>query len=82
MEKQEIIDHYKNLHDTLSNQYYKEKSISKEGFDAQHGQIWADMEAQLIVEGYKKPPEKPIADKVKFLEDRIKVLEAKETHSV
>lgn len=57
MTEAEIRAYWKDLHDTLSADYYDGTSgLSKEEFDTQHGQIWADMEAELIAEGYKQPP--------------------------
>ena len=57
--EKEIKTKYKELHDLLSESYYNFHNISKEAFDAQHGQIWADMETELIVEGYLTTPEPP-----------------------
>jgi len=56
--EQEIKANYKQLHDVLSESYYDGTSgLTKEEFDFQHGQIWNDMEALLIVEGYITPSE-------------------------
>ncbi len=53
----EIKAKYKNLHDTLSENYYAGTSgLTKEEFDIQHGKIWANMEAKLIAGGYLIPP--------------------------
>ncbi len=49
------------IHDTLTEDYYKNKLMSKEDFDYYHGQNWDDMEAELIAEGHIKPP-KPARD--------------------
>ena len=73
MTENEIGDKYKALHDNLSKSYYSGQSdLTKEAFDAQHGQVWVDMEAELIAEGYRKPPE-PVRD----LEKEIDELKAK-----
>lgn len=53
----EIRAKYKTLHDDLSERYYQRHELTKEQFDTQHGQIWADMDAELIDAGYKQPPE-------------------------
>ena len=75
----EIIAKYKALHDTLSESYYGgTRGLSKEEFDAQHGQIWNDMEAELIAAGYRQPPA-PVRDllaEIDALDQRIKDLEA------
>lgn len=64
----EIKAKYKNLHDDLSKSYYGGTSgLTKEEFDAQHGQIWADMEAELIAGGYLTLPE-PVRDLAKELD--------------
>ena len=55
----EIKASYKQLHDLLSESYYNFHNISKEEFDTQHGQIWANMEAELIAEGLITIPEPP-----------------------
>ncbi len=47
----------KKLHDNLTEDYYKNKLMSKEDFDYYHGQNWTDMEAELIAEGHRQPPE-------------------------
>jgi len=57
----EIKARYKEIHDNLSEDYYKNHLMSKEDFDFYHGQNWNDMEAELIAEGYLKPPE-PVRD--------------------
>ena len=48
------------LHDDLSAEYYDKREMSKADFDSQHAQIWADMKAELIAEGYLVEPEKPV----------------------
>lgn len=76
--KSEIIAKYKALHDTLSERYYGgTRGLSKDEFDAQHGKIWSDMEAELIAAGYRQPPE-PVRDLAADLDDheaRLKALE-------
>jgi len=49
----EIKAKYKKLHDDLTERYYQRHELSKEEFDAQHGKIWADMEAELKASGFK-----------------------------
>jgi len=57
----EIRATYKALHDELSESYYAGTSgLTKEEFDTQHGQIWANMEAELIAEGHLQPPPEPL----------------------
>ncbi|KKL62825.1 hypothetical protein LCGC14_2181370, partial [marine sediment metagenome] len=57
----EIKTNHKNLHDSISEDYYKNKLMSKEDFDYYHGQNWENMESELITEGYIKIPE-PVRD--------------------
>ena len=52
---------YGELHDDLTEDYYKNKLMFKEDFDYYHGQNWDNMEAELMAEGYRKPPE-PVRD--------------------
>lgn len=55
--EKEIKANYKNQHDELSASYYGGNSgLTKEQFEQQHGQIWADMDAELIAEGLKAQP--------------------------
>jgi len=57
----EIKAYYKAFHDELSEAYYGGTSgLTKEQFDLQHGQIWDDMTAELIAEGYLMPPAEPL----------------------
>ncbi len=56
----EIKANYKVQHDTLSKSYYNGSSgLTKEQFDSRHGQVWNDMEAKLITEGFLTIPEPP-----------------------
>ena len=57
MTAKEIRTKYKDLHDNLSDTYYKKHELTKEEFDIRHGQIWGDMEAELIAGGYLTLPE-------------------------
>lgn len=78
MTEKQIIAEYKRLHDDLSKIYYDgTMGLTKEEFDAQHGLIWASMEAELIAEGYIILPEPPkdLAAEVTALEARIIKLE-------
>jgi len=62
MTEQDIKIKYKKLHDDLSKIYYNQEpagQLSKEDFDSSHGEVWANMEAELIAEGYKTLPEPP-----------------------
>ena len=75
--RKEIEAKYKELHDMLSATYYDFHNLSKRAFDSQHGLIWRNMEAELIGEGYKQPPE-PIRDliaEVDELKDKVELLE-------
>ncbi|KKM73562.1 hypothetical protein LCGC14_1409130 [marine sediment metagenome] len=77
MEELTIRATYKELHDLLSESYYNFHNITKEVFDLQHGKIWNDMEAELIVEGYVSPPQ-PVRDlkaEVDDLETRLRKIE-------
>ncbi len=51
---------YKRLHDDLSSIYYDgTMGVTKEDFDLHHGQVWANMEAELVDKGYLILPEPP-----------------------
>ena len=50
--EKEIKDVHVTLHDSLSEDYYKNKLMSKEDFDYYHGQNWDDMETELITKGF------------------------------
>ena len=69
----EIKDTQKQLHDDLSEDYYKNKLMSKEDFDYLHGQNWDDMETELIAKGHRTIPE-PTRD----LEAEITALKAEQ----
>ena len=56
MTEQEIRDRYKKQHDLLSERYYEKHELSKTEFDHRHGNIWADLESELIAKGFKTPP--------------------------
>ena len=75
----EIKTSHKNLHDSISEDYYRNKLMSKEDFDYYHGQNWDDMGTQLIAGGYIKIPEPPRdleaeIDELKARIDNIKEL--------
>ena len=57
--EKEIKDIHATLHDSLSEDYYQNKLMSKEDFDYYHGQNWEDMETELIAKGYLTIPEPP-----------------------
>ncbi len=61
MSESDIKTTPKEIHDNLSEDYYKNKLMSKEDFDYYHGQNWTDLENELMAEGYIKPPE-PVRD--------------------
>lgn len=68
MTADEIRIKYKELHDNLSESYYKGTSgLTKEEFDIQHGQIWADLETELIAEGFKQLPQPPDSTHIAIL---------------
>ncbi len=46
-------------HDNLSEDYYTSGLMSKEDFDYYHGEIWNDLETDLIASGYLTVPEPP-----------------------
>ena len=75
----EIRTSHKNLHDSISEDYYKNKLMSKEDFDYLHGQNWTDMETELITEGYVKIPEPPrdLEKEIDELKARIDKLKRK-----
>jgi len=76
----EIKANYKQQHDILTASYYGGTSgLTKEEFDQQHGQIWANMEAELIAGGYLTIPESPrdLAAEIDGLKARIATLEGK-----
>lgn len=58
---EEIRANYKAQHDILTESYYAGTSgLTKEEFDTQHAQIWANMEAELIAAGCLPPPTPPL----------------------
>ncbi len=75
----EIKTNHKEIHDTVSEDYYKNKLMSKEEFDYLHGQNWNDMGAELIAEGYRQPPEpvRDLATEITALGKRVRDLEKK-----
>lgn len=75
--EKEIKDFYKKQHDLLSALYYNQGEISKEEFDHAHGMIWADLDSELIVKGYKAPPipSRDIGSELNELKVRVQVLE-------
>jgi len=55
--EQERKAKYQKLHDDLSKAYYGGTSgLTKAEFDAQHSQIWSNMEAELIAGGFMTAP--------------------------
>ena len=74
--EKEIKTNYKELHDLLSESYYSFHNISKEEFDIQHSQIWANMKAELIAEGHLTIPEPPrdLAKEIDKLKARLDVV--------
>lgn len=80
MTEKEIRDNAKQAHDTLSESYYSGKSnLTKEQFDLQHGQVWSDMEAELIAGGYLTIPlpSRDLAKEIDDLKARMGKLEIK-----
>ena len=74
----EIRAVYKAMHDNLSANYYSGLSgWSKAEFDKAHGQVWADMDQDLIAGGFKQPPIPPrdFAAELDDLQERVKKLE-------
>ena len=71
--EKEIKDIHVSLHDSLSEDYYQNKLMSKEDFDYLHGQNWEDMEAELITGGYRTIPESPkdLATEIDELKARL-----------
>ncbi|GAG25945.1 unnamed protein product [marine sediment metagenome] len=57
MTETEIKATYLELHNQLEQAYYQRHELTKDEFDTQHGQVWADMDAALIAAGYRQPPE-------------------------
>ena len=76
--EKEIKSKYQKLHDKLSSSFYAGTSgLTKEQFDLQHGQIWADMEAELIAGGFITPPTPPrdLEAEIDAIKARIEKLE-------
>ena len=66
--EKEIKDKHKKLHNELSQSYYAGKSgLTKEEFDTQHSQVWANMEAELIAGGFMPTPVAPVDWKAEWL---------------
>lgn len=62
----EIKAKYSLLHDELSDSYYLRHELTKEEFDLQHGNLWINMETELIAEGYL--PQVPDPDTIRAQE--------------
>ncbi len=67
----EIRESYQEAHSELSKRYYKGQGMSKVEFDHQHGNLWADMESELIAKGFITPPGPSLEDRIKALEDKV-----------
>jgi len=67
---------YLALHRALSIRYYRAHQLSKEEFDAQHGQLWNDMDAELLAAGYPSPlqPPRDLEAEIDDLKDRLQQL--------
>ena len=79
MTKQEIIDKWRQIHDDLERAYYVQGAMSKEAFDAAHGQLWDDCHAELVAAGYAQAPTPPrdLAAEIDALTARVGALEVK-----
>jgi len=73
-----IIAKHREIHAILKEDYYENHLMSKEDFDYLHGQNWDDMEAKLIAEGYRKPPEpeRDLFQEITDLNLRLSALES------
>jgi len=52
--KEEIKAKYAKIHADLTQQYYVDKTIDKETFEAEHRKCWEDMDAELLAYGFLK----------------------------
>ena len=69
MNEKEIRVKYKTRHDKLTASYYGgTTTLTKEQFDLQHGQSWADMETELTAGGFMEAP-KPVRDLVAEIDE-------------
>lgn len=76
--EKQIRGTFKINHDELSEQYYSGKSgMSKSTFDTLHGQIWLDMDAVLIAEGFMSPeiPARDFGAELDEVKARVRDLE-------
>ncbi len=73
--EQELTDKARLDHDTLSAAYYSQslsdREQNKADFDLQHQQIFIDLEAALIAEGYRVPPPPSIEYRLTALEEEV-----------
>jgi len=72
--EQEIRELYSSRHDAITKCYYSDPKYFIGGlpaFQVVHEKNWRDMEADLIAEGYQKPPEPPGPS----IDDRLRALE-------
>lgn len=72
--EQECRDFYKEAHDDLTREYYQDKNNfpgGKEAFDQAHGEIWKNMEADLIANGWSQPLGKTLEERVQALEAKV-----------
>jgi len=85
MTKDEIIAKYKQQHYDLKMPFYGKKRTvgvtpeEQATFDLEHGQIWNNMEAELIAGGYIIIPEPPrdLEAEIDELKVKVKKLEEK-----
>ena len=59
MSEKKLVKDATTAHDNLSEDYYKNKLMSKEDFNYYHGEIWGKLEAHKIAAGYLVVPEPP-----------------------
>lgn len=76
--EKQIRASFKMVHDELSEGYYSGKSgMGKAEFDTKHGEVWSDMDAVLIAQGFKSMPipVRDLAAEIDELGLRVKKLE-------
>lgn len=52
--RKQIKEFYQKLHNDITVKFYREHSLTREQFDAQHKQCWEDYRNEMFVNGFMK----------------------------
>jgi len=72
----ELKGNYLRQHTDLEILYYDFGAMDKETFDSQHGQLWNNLDADMIAAGFKEPPVPPrdLAKEIDELKAKVDLL--------